>query len=229
MAEHLTEEEQIESIKRWWNENWASVVLPIAAAILLYVGWNYWDGHKREQAQIASDQYQSLMNFVNEIGDSEFTETQRSQIKSLALEIRSDHEGTLYADMSGFLLAKIAVEQGNLAEAEAVLRDINTNSTAAGITQISAGRLAKVLTAQEKYGDALALVSTPVDESVKALYAEIRGDIFAAQGELPAATTAYEEALAIIPPQQFAHRGLIQFKLDGVRSTDPDVTSTEVE
>ena len=36
MAQHLTEEEQIEALKRWWKENWLSIVLPIVVAVVGY-------------------------------------------------------------------------------------------------------------------------------------------------------------------------------------------------
>ena len=39
MADHITEEEQIEALKRWWDENGKQVVLAIVLTVGGYFGW----------------------------------------------------------------------------------------------------------------------------------------------------------------------------------------------
>jgi len=38
VSDHITEEEQIEAFKRWWNENGRSVVVGIVLAVVGYFG-----------------------------------------------------------------------------------------------------------------------------------------------------------------------------------------------
>ena len=42
MADHITEEEQIEALKRWWDENGKQVVLAIVLTVGGYFGWQAW-------------------------------------------------------------------------------------------------------------------------------------------------------------------------------------------
>ncbi len=228
MADHLTEEEQIETIKRWWRENWLSVVAPIALAILAYSGWNYWGDFKSEKAQAASERYQAMMVLLEEAGPELGGETQ-AQVLAIADEIASEFSGTLYDDLSSMAVAGILVKDGALEEAASRLQAVVDAPASEPVKAIAKARLARVFLAQEKFDAALALVAQADDDTVAPLYHEIRGDIFAAQGDNAAATTAYEEALAAIPAQQFNHRGLVQFKLDSVKPALAVVTEETAE
>ncbi len=42
MAEHLSEEEQLEALKRWLSENGTSTVVGVVLAISGYLGWGFW-------------------------------------------------------------------------------------------------------------------------------------------------------------------------------------------
>lgn len=235
MADHLTEEEQIESIKRWWSDNWLSIVMPIALAALAYTGWNYWGDHKEKQAQQASQAYQMLTQLMVENGP-ELTEEARNEASTLADDLRQNYAGSLYADMSTMILAKLYFEEGKLDQSEAMLRDVVEGASTESVLAVAKSRLAIVLLEQGEFDQALAQVSPTDDASMKALYAEIRGDIYLAQGETAAAHTAYQEALAALLPQQRMSFGrMLQFKIEGSRPQESgDVagepkTESEVE
>lgn len=222
MADHLTEEEQIETIKRWWSENWLSLVLPIVVVISGYVGWNLWQDHKLASAQAASDKYQTLVEFYR---SPEFGESQQGQALLLAEEISSTYSSSLYADLSMLLAARIYVDQNKLDDAEALLSSVAEKGKTEAITQLAKARLARVLLASGEYAEASALVANAGHESVKSLYAEIRGDIYLAQEQHGAARTAYQEALTSLSQDQANRAGIIQFKLQGVAQVaEPEAT-----
>lgn len=221
MADHLTEEEQIEAIKRWWNDNWLTIVLPIALAIVAYTGWNFWNDHNLDQAQQASDKYEQLAELVGGEPGATIDVSVRGEAKALANEIQLSYAGGLYADLSALISAKIAVEEGDLAMAEQALRGVADAGANTGVQEVAKARLAKVLLASERYSDALALVNASTSEASKALFAEVRGDVYMAQGEMGAARTAYQEAIDSLSPQQGSHRGMLQFKLDGAAAAAP--------
>ena len=226
MAEHLTEEEQIETIKQWWSDNWLSVVVPIVFAALAYGGWNWWSDKKVAEAAQASEQYDELTSFLQSAGP-ELTEEQSNEALTLADGLRRDFDGTLYGDMSSMILARLYLDQGKTAEAETALRNVVESAKTESVQVIAKARLAKVLLEQDQHSEALALVPQTDNSSIKALYAETRGDIYLDQGEIAAANTAYAEALASLAPQQFSRRGILQFKLDSTRATENDELAME--
>ena len=61
MAEHLSEEEQLESLKRWWKENGLSTVIVVVLAVGGYFGWDLWKGHRQAQTEAAAIVYQQMM------------------------------------------------------------------------------------------------------------------------------------------------------------------------
>ena len=62
MADHITEEEQIEALKRWWEENGKQTILGIALIVGGYFGWQAWTDHSEEQASAASLTYQEMLD-----------------------------------------------------------------------------------------------------------------------------------------------------------------------
>lgn len=227
MAQHLTEEEQIEALKRWWKENWLSIVLPIVVAVVGYVGWTFWQDNREQRAQVASDQYQQLLEMVEAEPGSELTDEQKTNVRAQATSIMEEFGDSMYADLSGLLLARLAVEDDNYGEAENILRTVAAQSDNAGLVQLANARLAKVLLNLGKHDEALSLVGQPQDQAYKSLYAEIRGDIYLAQNKPEEAHTAYQEAMEALDPQQFSRRGLLQVKLDSTAVSEVDVAAVE--
>ncbi|WP_096084445.1 YfgM family protein [Agaribacterium haliotis] len=216
MADHLTEEEQIEAIKRWWDNNWLSVVVPIVAAALLYTGWNFYGDHKKAQAEKASDEYQALIELIQPVGEAAFSDELKAEAGALAADIQKQYAGSMYADLAAMVSARIAVQDNNYAAASEALQAVVDNGSNEAVIAVAKARLARVEIAAGDYDAALALVAPSQSESVQALYAEIRGDAYVAKAEPQNARTAYQQALGALTPQQFAQRGIIQFKLDGL-------------
>lgn len=230
MADHLTEEEQIEAIKRWWKENWLSLVLPIVVAIAAYTGWNFWQDQKAQSAQMASEKYQTLLGFFEA---PSLSESEQGQALLLAEEIASSYSGSLYADLSRLIAARVAVEKNDLGKAQEILLAVVDEGKTDAVVQVAKARLARVHLSEGRYDQAAALVDSTDHESTKSLYAEIRGDAYLAKGQHDAARTAYEEALASLTPNQANQAAIVQFKLQGIAQSstgaEPDLSSTEAE
>ncbi|MBX2857296.1 MAG: tetratricopeptide repeat protein [Cellvibrionaceae bacterium] len=227
MAEHITEEEQAEALKRWWNDNWLSIVLPIVLALGGYVGWNAWDAYKARQAEAASIEYQSLLDMVEVGFGQELDPNKRLNAKDIANSIVSSYPGGMYADLSRLMLAKFAVEDKDLAQAASLLQAVVDEGANASISELAKTRLARVLSAQGKHDAALALVSSTSEPAYKALMAEIRGDIHFAQGQISLSRTAYQEALDGLDVQQFMRQRMIRIKLDSTSAAEPAAVKSE--
>lgn len=227
MSDHITEEEQIEAIKRWWSENWASIVLPLVIVIIGYAGWSYWGDYKEARAQEGSAAFQVLLEKVETQPGQKLSADAVAEAQLEAKAIAEEFSGSLYADMSNLLIARLAVESGKLEEAETVLNAVIASPANDAVVGLAKARLAKVYAAQAKYSEASAIVGSTDQEAYKALYAEIRGDIALAQGDLPTAHTAYTEALAGLTSAQYSRRGLLDLKIQASKTEDMVAAETE--
>lgn len=213
MADHLTEEEQIEALKNWWKEYWMSIVLPILLIAAGYFGWTTHQANKEQQAKQGSLAYQELVSVVG--SGAELSQEQQNEARLAAQTLIDEFGGTLYADRAKLVLARFAVESGELENAKSMLQEVADGGANPAIKNVALTRLAKVCIAQGNYDKAISLMGSANDDSFKSIFAEIRGDALAAKGDVAAATTAYQEALDNLG-QQYARRGLIDLKLKGV-------------
>ena len=84
MAEHLTEEEQLEALKRWWKENGQSTIIGVLLAVSGYLGWTFWQDSQRSSAEAASAIYQDLIDAVSVQPGEELSDEKRTSVNHLA-------------------------------------------------------------------------------------------------------------------------------------------------
>ena len=53
MDVYNTEEEQVEAIKKWWNENGKSIITGIIIGVIAIFGWRSYENHTAMQAKAA--------------------------------------------------------------------------------------------------------------------------------------------------------------------------------
>ncbi len=63
MDAYRTEEEQVEALKAWWDENGRSIVVAIVIALAAGFGWQGWKSQQEGQAEAASDMTQDMPLF----------------------------------------------------------------------------------------------------------------------------------------------------------------------
>ncbi|WP_299591385.1 tetratricopeptide repeat protein [uncultured Microbulbifer sp.] len=213
MADHLTEEEQIESLKRWWKENGTGIVTGIVLALAGYFGWQWWQGKERSDAEAASNVYQG---FVEALAANEGNpdNKQLTTAQSLARELKDDFAKRIYAAQASLQLAGLAAEKNDLETAAKELQWVLDNSGDESLTLVAKRRLAAVKAARGETKEALALVQGDVPAAFAALYAETRGDILVQQGDKEAARAAYLQARAQLLPEQAAGSRLLDLKIE---------------
>ena len=193
MEEYRTEEEQVEALRRWWNENGRSTIVAIIVALGVGFGWQGWKSQQQGQQEQASNIYQALLKAVGAAEDPE----QRQLGISLVEQLKTDYAGTTYAQFAALHMAAIAVTDGNLAEAEAQLRWVLGKASAGSDTaQVAQMRLARVLAAAGDTEQALAILEDD-GGSYQASYAAARGDILLVAGRNDEAREAFKQALAL--------------------------------
>ena len=57
MALNAAEEETVEALKKWWDENGKQLVLMIVVVVAGYTGWLLWQNSRLASADAASDLY----------------------------------------------------------------------------------------------------------------------------------------------------------------------------
>ncbi len=190
MEQYRTEEEQVEALRRWWQENGRSTLAAIIIALSAGFGWQTWKGWDERKRESASDAYQAMLQVA--AGTSE---EQRREAMELAEGLKESHGGSTYAQFAALHLARLAVEAGDLAEAQAQLRWVlGRADKGSDIAQVAQVRLARVLASSGEAEQALAILEQAGDGPYSASYALARGDILLQQGRDAEARQAYTEA-----------------------------------
>lgn len=230
MSDHITEEEQIEAIKRWWNENGRSLAIGVVLAVAGYFAWQGWQSQQQQARETASILYSDLMEVAEVTPGQQMTEDQAFKIKGFAATLKESYGDTLYAAEAALVLAKAAVEQNNFSLAESELTWVIDTKINLPLALLARQRLAQVLYGQEKYADALLILDEVEAGSFAAIYSELRGDIFVAQEKTPEAVVAYELAIESLLEPQKNRSGIIQMKLDDIQvATVDNVAAARVD
>lgn len=222
MSVHLTEEEQLEVLKRWWKDYGKYVVICVLVAVAGYFTWTAWQDQQRAKAETASAVYEDLLQLVDLQPGQTLEDADRATVQHLAKQIKDDDSTSLYAHNAAFFLAKIALTESDLDKAADELQWVLDNKPELATEHLANLRLARVLLAKGSHDEALALVQNPPAVGFAAEYAEVYGDVLMAKGDAEAARTAYEKALAATTPQEQERLMLLQMKLDDLQQ--PSVT-----
>jgi len=217
---HLSEEEQLEVLKRWWKDYGRTIIIAVLVVVAGYFGFTTWQDQKRQAAEKASVMYEELLKLVNVEPGKVITDADKATVAHLAGQLKEANSKSMYAHSAAFFLAKLAVEDNKLDAAASELKWILSAKPDAATEQLARLRLARVLTAQKAYDEALAQLTPEPAAAFVADYAEARGDIFKLQGDLDAARTSFEKALTSIDPQQQERYMLLQMKVDDLKVND---------
>ena len=218
MADHITEEEQIEALKRWWDENGKQVVLAIVLTVGGYFGWQVWTDHLDDQTAAASLVYQEMLENMDGAAAGDVLDADKqSEISLLAETLKQDYSNTQYAFYAALIKAKLAVESTDLSAAAVELQWAMDNADEAVNENIARLRLARVEAAAGNLDTALQLVQGVDAGELKSAFDEAKGDFYQQQGNAGAAYTAYETAMMGIDAGNSSASQLLQLKISQVK------------
>lgn len=218
MSIHLTEEEQLEVMKRWWKDYGTAILTAIAAAVVIYVAWTAWQDKQHNKAELASVQYDSLVKLLNVEPGKTLSDNDRASAEQIANDLKEKNGKSLYAQSAAFFLAKLAVDANNLDKAASELQWILNSKPDVATAQLAHVRLARVLLAKGSAAEAQAQLSEEPTKAFTSEYAEVRGDILKAQGNKDAALTAYKRAVETLDPQAQERTMILQMKIDELKA-----------
>lgn len=207
MAYDLEEQEQLETIKAWWNDYGNLVILTVIACVLTIAAFQGWRYYRYQQALAAVTLYEQLTQ-AERANDAK-------KVRDIAAQITGKYAATPYAAMSALAAGRASFDTGDLAAAKAQLQWVTDNAREDEVRDMARLRLAGVLLDEKKYAEALVLVQNKHLEAFSGIYADLKGDILVAQGKPAEARSAYQLAFDKSDAQS-AYRTMIQAKLDAL-------------
>jgi predicted negative regulator of RcsB-dependent stress response len=207
MAYDLEEQEQIATLKAWWNKYGSLVTWLLIAVLAAYTSWNGWKYYQHRQTTQAGQLYEELQKAVA-AGD-------RTRVQRAAADMTERYGRTAYAPMAAFMAARAAFEANDLNAAKTHLQWIIANAANEQYQAIARVRLAGVLLDEKAPEEALKVLSAKVPDQFAGLVADRRGDVLVAMEKLPEARAAYQLALEKTDQNNPA-RNMIHLKLDAI-------------
>ena len=204
----LEEQEQLATLKAWWQENGNLVLAALCVMLVALAGWRAWNYYQRSQAVQAS----SLYNAVQKAAAA----NDLKQVREAAGAIIERYPRTAYAALAALVSAKANFQGGDIKTARAQLAWVADNAKDAGLQDIARLRLASVMLDEKAYGDALSALDAKHGAAFDALYLAARGDVLVAQDKKDEARGAYKAALDKAAAGDAGLRGSIQLRLDAL-------------
>jgi len=188
MAEdYLTDDEQLEHVKRVVAENWLWVAGGVVLGAALIFGYRYYESYVNDRALRAAAQFEALT--------SALALDDQGKVRQVADGLIKEYPASPYADQAHLVLARLSVDSGKPADAIAPLTQVETHSKDAELRHIARLRLARILTALGKPDDAIKTLADDAWGAFASQAHEVRGDAFYAKHDIQGAVKEYQAAL----------------------------------
>ena len=198
MALDAAEEENIEALKKWWDENGKPLLFFAIFVIGGYGAWLLWQNSQATDAEIASDLYEEVLSLAISEPGLPVTEQESLRILELFDQLKVDYSGSVYALYGALFAAQQLVNANDLDAAEDSLQWVLDNQqnglfrqTEEGLILTTNLRLGRVILAKGESERALNLVNGIDPKAFEAGFAELRGDIYVPMGRIVDARDAY--------------------------------------
>lgn len=207
MEVYQTEEQQVEAIKSYWEQNGNTIIAGIVLGFAGFIGFNVYKDNQLENELNVSDSYQKLVDSAA---------TDKDAFNNNAAKFIKDNAQTSYASLTALALAKEAAAEQNWTETKTQLTAAIASAPSDGIKGIATLRLARVQIQLEEYEQALSTLANTLPESFTASVEETKGDTYLLQGKKELARNSYQVAIAA---DGLATSPALQMKLDDLATT----------
>jgi len=222
VAEHLSDEEQLENLKRWWKENGLFTIAAIVLCIGGYFGWGNWKANQQQKMETASELYQQMMEVAIVEPGQKANDTQHRLVNELATQLKEEYGSSQYARYGALLVAKLAVEKNDLDAAAEQLRWALDDADE-GLSLVIKLRLAKVEASRDNIDLAISMLNGVDAQTLSSAYAEARGDFYLMKGDKAAAYEAYKQASELATDIDSRVAPVLELKLNQVTPVSESV------
>lgn len=202
MSAYKTDEEQVEALKKWWQDNGKSVIVGAVLGFGIIFGWQGWQAYQAHRGESASSRFTQLQQAVGA--------EQPAEIETAAKQLIAEHTGSAYATLAALQQAKQAYLAGDKTTAREQLEHALQNTDDAVLQVLTRLRLVDLLIDMQEWQAAQQQIDTVTGDAYAAEFAVRRGDLARQAGDKTAARQAYQEALN----KGAGNRQLVQMKLD---------------
>ncbi|OKP03963.1 YfgM family protein [Xenorhabdus eapokensis] len=191
MQVYTTETEQVDAIKRFLSTNGKYLAVGLVLGIGALLGWRYWQSHQTNQLHNTAAVFEELNKSL----------ASGSKEHVAAVEKFANETNNVYGVMADLELAKQAVAQNDLAQAEKNLLAASGKAKDENMQALSNLRLSRVQLAEDKADVALKTLDLVKGKGWQIMVEDIRGDILAKKGDIAGARAAYSTGLGLDGPQ----------------------------
>jgi len=209
VEDYLSDREQEEALRKWWQENWRWILGGIVLGLGLLGAYYYWQHYTTQRAHQAA----ALFAEYQAAGADE------AAAQSALDRLIAEHPKSPYTAHARLDQAKRHVDAERYDEAAAQLRTVADTAKDDELAWIARVRLARVLIQQGKHDEALGLLKADKAGAFAARVREVRGDALFAKGDKDGARAEYAAALAANPDAQ-TDRQLLEMKLQQVGGSE---------
>jgi predicted negative regulator of RcsB-dependent stress response len=207
VAEYLTEQEQVEQLKKWLKIYGIPALLGVLAGIAIFYGWNGYQTHHLHTLTHASKIYDEML--------TDRAQNNKEATLIQAQKLASHYPSTPYGEVAKLMSAQDAVNKKDYPEAIKQLSWIAKHANQATIRELARIRMARVYLTQQQPNEAIKILKKVDDKSFNALVNEVMGDAYLALNQIGEAKTAYQQALQELPDSEQI-RPLLEMKLDNL-------------
>lgn len=183
MSEHITDDQQVEQLKKWWKENGRAIVLGIVLGLGAIGGWQGWQSYQQSQAEAGAALYDSFI--------VQLLAGNQAEAQALFAQIDTDYGRSIYAAFAHLQMASAVLQQNDVPSAIAHLRAVTANTKDKALAQLAALRLARLELDQDDFAAARNALALVKDEAFTA-------EKLALEGRLALAEKDYDKARAAL-------------------------------
>ncbi|TNF83707.1 MAG: tetratricopeptide repeat protein [Gammaproteobacteria bacterium] len=199
MSDYLTDEEQLDKLKKWWEENGLMLIGAVVLSVAGVIGWNWYGDRQAAEVAGSSDLY---VDYLRAEG------TERDTIEAT---LASEYPDSVYR---AFILLRNARAEAENENPEGALTALNEALSVVDddkLADVIRVRIARVEQELDRSDAALATLGEVRSLGLRSHVQELKGDIHMARGERVLAHEAYSAALEEIG--QDAPRPLLELKV----------------
>lgn len=201
------EVEQLDALKAWWKDNGKWIITTLSAAIVAYAALYMWKNYQGRQAAEASTLYAEVLKQV--------TSNDAKRINDSVAVLVEKYSGTAYAPRAQLLAVQANVQSKDMVRAKSQLEWVVAHAGESGLQDTARLKLSSILLDEKDYVAAMKLLDATHPEAFTGLFADLKGDVLAAQGKTVEALAAYQLAYGKMDSKS-SYRNLIQLKIDGL-------------
>jgi predicted negative regulator of RcsB-dependent stress response len=199
VSDYLTDEEQLDKLRKWWEENGLMTVGAVVLAVVGVIGWNWYGEHSAETIARASDLY------------ADYMEAEGTERETIEATLAAEHPDSVYRVFVLLRDAKAEADNENPEAALSILTEALVLVDEEALADVVRMRIARLQQELDQSDAALNTLSQVRSLGLRSQVQELKGDIHMARGERSLAHEAYSAALAEAADE--AGRPLLKLKV----------------